>query len=532
MDWVEVRRTSALSDKTVAISKKCGRIRSAQTIRVARDATISVVIPSNNRVWRPTNEGTSVVESKFLTFVRLGIAVVAVWGHQIHAQTPAKYEITITGARDVAHVEAQLTLERGRLRMGAGIFADDIPGGLAAFVKKLEVLGPDSKPLAVEGPRNAAWRIENVPVGPVTLRYDLRLEHDAHSWPFGADEIAYKREDCLFFVSRSLFVWPPGIGAAEVRFRLPKGWKASTPWEPLPGEVNAFSLSGDDEMAESCLLLGTHLEREVRVGETVVTMALGQSVQAHTEEFDECIGKSLDAFRTIFDDAPMGRFLMVMNQVDKGQWGAGAFPHSISVLAPQRIEGANKDLLVGAISHEILHLWNGERLRPAGQMEWFKEGFTDHLTWRVLHEQGVIDEKRFLQQFGRHLSSYVNRVGESPIADAGNDKRKFYELVYDGGASAALCLDAEIVRATDGEKGLVDFMRTLYARTAAVEKPYTMEDLIAVATEVAGTDMSGFFERYVVGVETLPIEESLATLGFLWERKQTGERVVYTLSRR
>ncbi len=449
-----------------------------------------------------------------------------------HAQSTAKYEVTITEARDVAHVEAQLPLERGRLRMGAGIFADDIPEGLAAFVENLEVLGPDSTPLAVEGPRNAAWRVEDIPPGLVTLRYDLRLEHDAHTWPFGADEVAYKREDCLFFVSRSLFVWPPGIGAAEVRFHLPEGWKASTPWEPIPGERNAFALKGDDEMAESCILIGTHLERELRVDQTVVTMALGGDVQAHEGTFDECISKSLGAFRGIFDDAPMGRFLVVMNEVGKGTWGAGAFPHSISVLAPARIEGANKDLLLGALSHEILHLWNGHRLHPAGQMEWFKEGFTDHLTWRVLRSEGVIDEARLLQQIGRHLSSYINRVGESSIAGAGNDKRKFYELVYDGGASAALCLDAEILRATGEKKGLVDFMRALYARTAGVGKPYTMEDLIAVATEVSTVDMREFFQRYVVGVEELPIEEALTTLEFDWERKEAGNRVVYTLSRR
>src|SRR5215467_2743860 len=42
---------------------------------------------------------------------------------------------------------------------------------------------------------------------------------------------------------------------------------------------------------------------------------------------------------------------------------------------------------------------------------------------------------------------------------------------------------------------------------------YTIEDFAGVVSRIAGTEMSGWFAKYVLGVERLPYDESLAAVG-------------------
>src|SRR5262249_53885505 len=52
---------------------------------------------------------------------------------------------------------------------------------------------------------------------------------------------------------------------------------------------------------------------------------------------------------------------------------------------------------------------------------------------------------------------------------------------------------------------------------------YTIEDFSDVVSEVAGTDMSDFFGKYVRGTETLPYEEALRGVGLRLVKSQGNQ---------
>jgi predicted metalloprotease with PDZ domain len=82
---------------------------------------------------------------------------------------------------------------------------------------------------------------------------------------------------------------------------------------------------------------------------------------------------------------------------------------------------------------------------------------------------------------------------------------------YLKGALVAWLLDAEI-RAASGTHSLDDVMRTAYERFPQ-ETGYTSEEFRALATEVAGTDLTEFFRRNVDGANDMDWNLALQQFG-------------------
>ncbi|MDQ3063597.1 MAG: hypothetical protein M3R14_12180, partial [Acidobacteriota bacterium] len=86
--------------------------------------------------------------------------------------------------------------------------------------------------------------------------------------------------------------------------------------------------------------------------------------------------------------------------------------------------------------------------------------------------------------------------------------------VYDGGWSAAFCLDVIIRDETKRKKNLDDMMRLMYERFGLTLKKFRYDDLIAAASEIAGRDMNDFFKKYIEGKQQLPVLDCLKRSGF------------------
>src|SRR5215470_10762005 len=86
--------------------------------------------------------------------------------------------------------------------------------------------------------------------------------------------------------------------------------------------------------------------------------------------------------------------------------------------------------------------------------------------------------------------------------------------VYNGGWVASLCLDTMIQTDTVGEKGLDDVFRLMFINFGTTRKQWVPQDLVRVSSEVAGTDLSSFFQKYIADANPLPVQECLAKAGF------------------
>ena len=156
------------------------------------------------------------------------------------------------------------------------------------------------------------------------------------------------------------------------------------------------------------------------------------------------------------------------------------------------IRSTNRIGLLDTISHEFIHGWNIERIRPrslepfnfedanmSGEL-WLGEGFTSYYGPLVLLRAGLTQ----VDDFAAEMSDVVNAVANSPgrrmrsaedmsrlapFVDAAVsvDRTSFdntYISYYTWGAAIALGLDLTLRDRSNGKTTLDDFMRALWQK--------------------------------------------------------------------
>jgi predicted metalloprotease with PDZ domain len=202
------------------------------------------------------------------------------------------------------------------------------------------------------------------------------------------------------------------------------------------------------------------------------------------------------------------------------------------------------------VAHEFFHVWNVKRLRPIelGPWDftkpantrglWVAEGFTNYYGHLMMRRAGIWNDEQFFNQMsqvisgvenapGSHLMSAIESSLSAPFIDGAESAQRTNLSntsisYYYKGEVIALVLDSIIRTRTQGRASLDDVMRRMYdefylkspnASYYLKGRGYSVEDVERVVSEVAGTDMHEFFDRYVRGVERLPYEEALAGIG-------------------
>lgn len=210
--------------------------------------------------------------------------------------------------------------------------------------------------------------------------------------------------------------------------------------------------------------------------------------------------------------------------------------------------------------HEFFHAWNVKRLHPMelGPFDyahpvhteslWISEGLTDYYTDVAMLRAGLITPAEYLERIGRVLTAYDSCTGrkERSLADSSWDtwfgfhgsgsagaSQAFSSNLenttcsyYEGGHALGLVLDLEIRQATHNKRSLDDWMQEMYRHYALPKPGFTPQDAVQVASQIAGTDMQPFFDRFVKGNESFPYEKNFAFAGI--EVKRLPEATPWT----
>jgi predicted metalloprotease with PDZ domain len=200
------------------------------------------------------------------------------------------------------------------------------------------------------------------------------------------------------------------------------------------------------------------------------------------------------------------------------------------------------------VSHEYFHTWNVKRMRPVelGPFDyenevytpnlWVAEGITSYYDRLLVRRAGLctIDEylagdppspgsesDKTTHEIER-LQTTPGRLVQPLEASSFDAWIKFYRRdentpntgtsYYVKGAVVAFLLDAKIRRATAGKKSLDDVMRLAYQRYAGA-RGYTALQFRETAQEVAGIDLSSWFQQVLESTDELDYTESLDWYG-------------------
>ena len=186
------------------------------------------------------------------------------------------------------------------------------------------------------------------------------------------------------------------------------------------------------------------------------------------------------------------------------------------------------------VAHEFFHLWNVKRIRPAvlGPFDyvhppktrnlWFAEGVTEYYARVAVRRAGLVTAAQFL----RHWQRAIARLQANParkrvsaevaslrVWESGDSEGYGGLSYYDKGELIGLCLDLKIRHVTKNSKSLDDVMRLLFKRHNPPKPGYAEDEIRATVSEVAGEDLSAFYDLLTRSVAEMPFAECLGYAG-------------------
>jgi predicted metalloprotease with PDZ domain len=193
---------------------------------------------------------------------------------------------------------------------------------------------------------------------------------------------------------------------------------------------------------------------------------------------------------------------------------------------------------LGLCSHEYFHSWNVKRIKPSSYVPydlkkenytkqlWFFEGITSYYDDLALVRCGAITEASWLELLGQTTTKVLRSHGrhKQTLEQASHDTWvKYYRQdenavnsqisYYLKGALAGLALDVTIRRATNDERSLDDVMTALWTRYGKDESGVPEGAIEGVASDVAGVDLTSFFDGTLRSTADIPLASLLSTMG-------------------
>jgi len=405
------------------------------------------------------------------------------------------------------------------------------------FVDGFEAHDGKGHPLEVERLDEGHFRIHTKGSGALALSYTTRSSSDGVISNDVIDVEANRIRPGYAYVNPpSVFGFVAGRIDEPVTLQLeaPAGWKTATVLES--DEQGRYSAPSYLRFEDSPFLLSPTLETlEFTVDGKPHAVSVQGEAQASLQELAEGCKKVVEAASGLMNGLPYDRYHFLLGFVPEGS-GSG-LEHSFStlILVP---EGMPVDEgWWGLVAHEFFHLWTAERIHVQGihrpdQTQpfqtgtiWVNEGITEYMSHHVLLHAGFMDEQEFLGALTSPLPVQGNPVSWTQVSrDFGSDSEPFMKVampfmlkMYMQGPRTILALDLEMRRATHGERGVVDVLHYLQREYVERDRGFAEDEMVAVLTKVAGSDMSAFYQAYIDGPETPDLARSLDVIGYRLE---------------
>ena len=465
------------------------------------------------------------------------------------AQTPVEYAIAFPNA---AHHEARVTatfraLPAGplELRMSRGS-----PGryALHEFAKNVyAVAAVDSRgrPLQVTRPNPHQWDVRGHD-GTVTVTYTLFGDRADGTYA------AIDRSHAHLNIPAT-FMWARGLDARPIRVAFApadSSWRVATQLFPTRDRYT-FTAPGLQYFLDSPTELSAHDLREwtepwPHGGEPpVIRLAVHHlGTTQEVDQFEGMVRKVVREAIGVFGELPRfdnGSYTFIADYLPWAS-GDGMEHRNSTILSSTRPLATGAMANLGTVSHEFMHAWNVERIRPrtlepfdferenmSGEL-WLAEGFTQYYTPLLIARAGLTPLDDFARTMGGTVNAVTNAPGrryfspmemsqQAPFVDAAvsidpQNKANTFLSYYTWGAGVGLALDLEL---RQRGRTLDDVMRALWRAHGATERPYTLADVRTVFARVSGDQAFAdrFVSRYITGREAPDYAALLAPAGLL-----------------
>jgi predicted metalloprotease with PDZ domain len=197
------------------------------------------------------------------------------------------------------------------------------------------------------------------------------------------------------------------------------------------------------------------------------------------------------------------------------------------------------DELLGVSCHELFHVWNVKKIRPAdmlpydfskenySQLGFVYEGITTYYGDYLLYRSGVFSEHDYLITLQEQLQKHFDNLGRKNYSVAESSFDTWLDgyvkgvpdskvSIYTEGCLIAFLMDIKIRKSTNNKKSLDDVMRKLYTDFGLKDCGYNINAVLSILEFVSGEKWDDFFNSFVLGKESLlhELESAFNYLGY------------------
>ncbi len=388
------------------------------------------------------------------------------------------------------------------------------------------VASGNGKPLAWDKLDHDTWRIVTAGAREVTVTFDYRADSLDNA-------MAWARDDFAFFNGTNLFLYPEGRDlsfGAEVTVATEGAWQVATGMPSIG--ARRYQARNYHDLVDMPFFVGAIEVDSQQVEAKWVQLASyprGALSGSARSTFWEQVQRMFPPMTAVTGTSPHDRYV-ILTVFDSSLAGGSALEHANSHLGIYTPYIIGNTALPSITAHEIFHLWNVKRMRPADLVPyrydqaqpttwlWVSEGITDYYADLALLRGGVIDSTEFLEITTGKIGE-VNAAPPVALEDASlstwihpGDGTDY--LYYPKGSLAGLLLDILIRDASDNAAGLDAVMREVYGKVTKEGRGFTAQDWWGAVTRAAkGKSFTDFNARLIDGREPFPWGAALPLAG-------------------
>ena len=439
------------------------------------------------------------------------------------------YEIDFSETQNhYLHVTARFETKKPKTELMMATWA---PGSYlireyARHIDSMTVTDQAGNPVEFRKTKKNRWMLQTKDVQSVTLKYRLYCNEMTvrTNWTGSAYSMIN---------GAPTFITPVRARnkTHSVKLNLPKRWKRSACALQTLNGPHEYLAPSYDELVDNPIVAGNIQVYPFDIkGVPHQLINVGESGYWDGVKAAADLKKMVQAQQEIWRTIPYKKYLFI-NMIAEAGGGLEHDNCTLIMTSRWHFRDAKKyQNWLSLASHEFFHTWNVRRLRPKSLLRydyenemftrslWVAEGVTSYYEDLALARSGLISRQEYLER----LSSTVEAVQAKPgrkvqsLTEASFDTWiKFYRpdensnntrvSYYAKGTVAAFLLDARIRTVTKGRRSLDDVMRKMYEEYS--DSGYTQENFRETASEVAGVDLSQWFEKAIDSTEELDFSE-------------------------
>jgi predicted metalloprotease with PDZ domain len=408
----------------------------------------------------------------------------------------------------------------------------------AQKLRHLRAFDEQGRELSFRKTTKDRWEIETAGVKTLAIRYDFyaRQLDAGGSWVDEQQLYVNPVNCCLAVVGRE-------HEPCELTLGVPEGWRVACALPTPSRDARVLHANGGyDELADSPLIASPTLQHEAYEigGHRFHVWVQGTPVRHWERLLADFRAFSEEQLR-IFGGFPRPSFdFLVQVLPTKFYHGVEHTASTVLALGPAELLGTPalyKELL-GVACHELFHVWNVKLIRPVEMQPYdftrenffrtgyVAEGLTTYYGDYLLCRAGVFTPEQYFAELNGVLRKHFDEDGwrHLSVADSSMDLwldgykggvpgRKV--SIYHKGCLAALLLDLELRRLSDGLRSLDDVMRALWTDFGQTGTGYSEADYREVVEAVAGEPLDWYFNEVIEGLSPLEklLDRALGTVG-------------------